>query len=241
LPDSAHADSLLAALARYGLELPADQVAQLEKYCRLLWEWNEKLNLTRHTDFEKFVSRDCIDSMELSKLLHAGERVLDVGTGGGVPGIILAIVRPDLKVYLCESIAKKANVVAAIVDQLELPVTVYADRAEHVVPDHHFNALVARAVGPLWKITKWFAGRWNRFDRLLAVKGPKWVEERGEARHRGFMHEVELRRVAQYPMPGTDSESVVLKLWAQGRPEPEPSHSVKIAPPGCNEPNSTSH
>ena len=57
------ADTLTAALARHSLQLPAEQVAQLEKYARLLWEWNEKLNLTRHTDFEKFVGRDLVDSL----------------------------------------------------------------------------------------------------------------------------------------------------------------------------------
>src|SRR6187401_3195731 len=98
--DSPAEETLSAALARHGLTLPAEQVAQLDRYCRLLWEWNDKLNLTRHTDYEKFVSRDLIDSLELAKLLRPGEEVLDVGTGGGVPGIVLAILRPDLKVTL---------------------------------------------------------------------------------------------------------------------------------------------
>src|SRR3977135_72953 len=85
-------DSLHAALARHQIELPDDQVALLDRYCRLLWSWNEKLNLTRHTDYEKFVARDVVDSMALEPFLDAGERVLDVGTGGGVPGIVLAIL-----------------------------------------------------------------------------------------------------------------------------------------------------
>src|ERR671919_480947 len=88
-------DTLAAALARHDITLPAEQAALLDRYCRLLWEWNEKLNLTRHTDYEKFVSRDLADSLELAKHLKPGEEVLDVGSGGGVPGIVLAIVRPD--------------------------------------------------------------------------------------------------------------------------------------------------
>ena len=63
-----------------------DQVAQIDRYCALLWDWNSKLNLTRHTDFDTFVSRDVVDSLELAKLLSANEEVLDVGSGGGVPG-----------------------------------------------------------------------------------------------------------------------------------------------------------
>jgi len=84
-----------------------------------------------------------------------------------------------------------------------------------VLEEFRFDVLVARAVGPLWKMCTWFKPHWRRFDRLLAIKGPSWTEERGEARHRGLMHGVELRKVASYPMPGTNSESVILCLRAE--------------------------
>ena len=86
---------------------------------------NEKINLTRHTDYEKFVARDVVDSLALEPFLDSGDAVLDVGTGGGVPGVVLAIVRPDLKVSLCDSVAKKAKAVAAIVEQLGLKMAVH--------------------------------------------------------------------------------------------------------------------
>src|SRR5687767_4277947 len=78
-------DALAAALAAVGIEVTAEQSEQLDDYRRLLWSWNEKLNLTRHTTLEKFVHRDVFDSWQLANLLQPGERVLDVGTGGGVP------------------------------------------------------------------------------------------------------------------------------------------------------------
>ena len=208
------------ALRRFEIELPGDQAAQLERYCRLLWDWNERLNLTRHTDFDKFVSRDLVDSIELSKLLDPKERVLDVGTGGGVPGIVLGIIRPDLQVSLCESVGKKAQAVETMVRELDLPTPMYRDRAESVVDQSRFEVLVARAVGPLWKICTWFKSHWRSFDRLLAVKGPRWVEERREARERGLLKNVELRKAAEYPMPGTNSESVILKLQAKPPTKP---------------------
>ena len=109
-------------LAAEGIALEPAQVELLDRYRRLLWEWNEKMNLTRHTTMEKFVTRDVVDSLQLAQLLEQGERVLDVGTGGGVPGVILAIVRPDLKVSLCESTQKKARAVEEMVAELGLPV-----------------------------------------------------------------------------------------------------------------------
>lgn len=212
-------DTLAAALVRHNLQLPPDQIEQLDRYCHLLWEWNEKLNLTRHTDYEKFVSRDVVDSLQLSQLLHDGEEVLDVGSGGGVPGVILAILRPNLRVSLCESMAKKAKVLSSIVEQLRLPTPVYHSRAEGVFEDLRFDAVVVRAVGPLAKMLKWFEPHWLSIGRLLAIKGPKWSDERGEARHLGLMHKLDLRVAATYPLPGTHSESVILKIWPKGAKE----------------------
>jgi 16S rRNA (guanine527-N7)-methyltransferase len=218
-PSSPDDDSLPAALARHGLSLAAEQVALLDRYCRLLWEWNEKLNLTRHTDYEKFVSRDLVDSLELAKLLKPGEEVLDVGTGGGVPGIVLAILRPDLKVTLLDSVQKKVRAVSEIVAALSLPIETIAARLEEHLEDARYNALVFRAVGPLWELLKWCGPHWNMIGRLLVVKGPKWPEEKQEASRRGLLRNVELKVAAEYPLAGTESQSVILKIWPKGRRE----------------------
>ena len=205
-------DTLAAALSRSRIELADDQIDSLDRYCRLVWEWNEKLNLTRHTDYEKFVTRDVVDSQAFEQFLDAGERVLDVGTGGGVPGIVLAILRPDLTVTLSESMAKKARAVAAIASGLKLPIAVHHARAEQLLEQKTFDTLVARAVAPLAKLVTWFAPHWESFNRLLVLKGPAWVEERKEARERGLLRQLELRKLTSYPLPGTESESVLLSI-----------------------------
>lgn len=211
--------TLAEALAREAIALEPAQVELLDRYRRLLWEWNEKINLTRHTTMEKFVTRDVIDSLQLAQLLEPGERVLDVGTGGGVPGVILAIVRPDLKVSLCESTQKKARAVEEMVGELGLPVRVYANRVEDVLEMTTFDTLVARAVASLAKMLRWLKPHWAAFDQLLAIKGPSWVAERGEARHYNLFHELELRKAATYETPRTGAESVILKIWRSDNPD----------------------
>ena len=210
-------DTLAQAAARHGVELSKKQLEKLDQYCKLLWDWNERINLTRHTTYDRFVSRDLVDTRVLSELIEPGERVLDVGTGGGVPGIPLAILRPDVRVSLSESVGKKARVVQDIVKRLGLHVPVHAERAEAVLAKREFETLVIRAVAPLAKLLTWFKPHWDRFGRLLVIKGPAWVEERGEARHLGLLRNLELRRVANYPIPGAEGESVALMIWPRGQ------------------------
>ena len=212
-------DDLTAALAACRVELPDGQVAQVRRYCGLLWEWNAKLNLTRHTDYGKFVSRDVVDSLAFAEFLVPDEKILDVGTGGGVPGVLLAILRPDLRVWLSESVGKKARAVADIVQRLGLSVPVLHGRAEDSLAKTEFNSLVVRAVGTLRTLLTWLRPHWKRFDRLLVLKGPAWVEERGEARHYGLLHDLALRKLTSYPMPGTESESVLLQICPSDRLE----------------------
>jgi 16S rRNA (guanine527-N7)-methyltransferase len=205
-------DTLHDALRRHAIELPEEDVAMLDRYCLALWSWNEKLNLTRHTSYEKFVARDVVDCLQLERLLDAGERVLDVGTGGGVPGIVLAIVRPDLEVALCDSMAKKAKAVKDIVEQLGLNVSVHHASVQEVLARAQFDTLVVRAVASLEKLLRWLAPHWEAFERLLVIKGPAWSEERQAAREANLLKRLQLRKVATYPLPGTDSESVVLSI-----------------------------
>ncbi len=115
----------------------------MDQYCRLLWDWNEKLNLTRHSGYEKFVARDLVDTLEFSKIVAQGERVLDVGTGGGVPGIVLALIRPDVHVTLAESVGKKARAVEDIARALGLASPVHHGRAEELLARE-----VSIALGP---------------------------------------------------------------------------------------------
>ncbi len=211
------ASEIAAACERHGLPIAPSAAQGLAAYATSLWAWNERLNLTRHTDVEKLVSRDVADAAAIAAHLAEGERVLDVGTGGGVPGAMLAILRPDLRVELCDSVAKKARAVAEVVREAGLDVPVHASAAQPLVQDRgggpeRFDVLVVRAVAPLVKLLGWFEPLCEHYGRMLVVKGPRWEEEKGEARHRGFVKRVTVRRVAAWPIRGSDNESVLLEV-----------------------------
>lgn len=212
--------TLEEALEKYSISMEGYQIEMLRDYCELLWQWNQRMNLTRHTDYDRFVSRDLVDTLELADLIDTGVEVLDFGTGGGVPGVPLAIIRPDLQVSLCESVGKKASAVDDMVQKIGLPVPVMNVRVEKLLEDLNYDVLVCRAVGPLWKLGLWLEPHWHLFGQLLAIKGPSWTEERKEARHRGYMQNVKLRKIHSYPMIGTESESHILKLWSAMKEEP---------------------
>lgn len=213
------AAAIRAECTRVGLALPAGTEHAVAVYAAALWSWNERLNLTRHTTVAKLVARDLADSLAIAGHVGDGERVLDVGTGGGVPGVILAIVRPDLRVELSDSVRKKAAAVRAIVAEAGLAIPVHEGAAQGVVtgrpPGSRFDVLVARAVAPLVKLLSWFEPIADRYGRLLVIKGPRWEEEKGEARHRGLLKRVTVRRVAAWPIPDSDNESVLLEVRAR--------------------------
>lgn len=208
-----------AALETQSIDLDEAVAERLQAYALAMWRWNEQLNLTRHTTWELFVTRDLRDCLQLAPILDANEEVLDLGSGNGIPGIPLAILRGDLDISLAESVAKRANVLSEIVTELELPVTVYAARGEDLLDDFRFSSLICRAVGSLAKLCRWMAPHWSNVDRMLLIKGPKWVEERGEARHLGLLNDLQLRRVASYPLGdgAEEPQGAILQIWPQGR------------------------
>jgi 16S rRNA (guanine527-N7)-methyltransferase len=206
------AGNLAAALAHYDVQVPPDQAERLTAYCQALWDWNARLNLTRHVTYDQFVARDLVDSMALAEQIETSARVLDVGTGGGVPGVVLAILRPDLRVALCESVGKKHHAVADIVATLGLAMPAYHERAEVVLKKRRFATLVARAVAPLPKMLRWLAPRRTAFGQLLVIKGSSWQAECQEAAELGLLDRLEVDTIATYTTPGSEAANVILRI-----------------------------
>jgi 16S rRNA (guanine527-N7)-methyltransferase len=106
--------------ATMGLRLGADQLKLLGRHVDLLLKWNKTINLTAITDPDEVVEKHVLDSLALAPVLPSGS-LLDVGTGGGFPGIPAAIVRPELEVVLVDSVIKKVAFLKNVLAELRLP------------------------------------------------------------------------------------------------------------------------
>lgn len=223
--------NLKEALEKYHISLPEKQVDMLNSYCEQLWIWNEKLNLTRHTTYDKFVSRDLIDSIHLASHLQRGEHVLDVGSGGGVPGLIVSILRPDVIVELCEATGKKAEALGEIAGALGLDLPVWYSKAEDLVRQRHFHTLTVRAVDKMRKLLQMFSNTWHCYNRILMIKGPRWPEERGEARHYNLFNALALRKIDEYSVQsGNESfNSVILQVCRKNKLEEIQQRATDLA------------
>ena len=211
-----YTNALAEAVAERGFCCERNQIVQLDHYRRELWEWNSKINLTRHLTIEKFIERDLQDSLMLERFIDPQSRVLDVGAGGGVPGIILSILRPELSITLSESVAKRAKVLCSIAEAVGSNARVMHDRAENILAHESFDVLTIRAVARLNKILLWFHPHWKSIGQILLVKGPAWIEERRESREAGRLSDLQLRIMLRYPhsSDATDvgGESVILRV-----------------------------
>ncbi|WP_026877984.1 16S rRNA (guanine(527)-N(7))-methyltransferase RsmG [Jiangella gansuensis] len=122
--------------------------------------------------------RHILNSAVLAELIETDARVADVGSGAGLPGIPIAIARPDLEVVLVEPLLRRSEFLAEAVEQLGLAsVTVLRSRAEDVAPGGRFDVVVARAVAPMERLAGWTLPLLRPDGRLLALKGESVSEE----------------------------------------------------------------
>ncbi len=165
-------------------DLTTIQIAQFEKLEALYNDWNSKINVISRKDIDELYTKHVLHSLAIAKIqkFEPGTYVLDVGTGGGFPGIPLAILFPETRFYLIDIILKKINVVKAVAEGLELK-NVKAEqlRAENVKGD--FDFIVSRAVTNMPDFVSWIKDKIKKINKhelkngILYLKGGDLTEE----------------------------------------------------------------
>ncbi|MET3026409.1 16S rRNA (guanine(527)-N(7))-methyltransferase RsmG [Flavobacterium sp. UW10123] len=171
-------------ILKYFPNLTDLQIEQFQKLDFLYHDWNEKINVISRKDIDSLYTKHILHSLGIAKIMkfEPGATVLDVGTGGGFPGIPLAILFPETRFYLIDVIAKKIKVVQGVADALELKnVKAEQKRAELVKGD--FDFIVSRAVTNMPDFVSWIKDKIKKQHKhmlkngILYLKGGDLAEE----------------------------------------------------------------
>jgi len=174
----------LKEIIKHFPDLTETQLYQFEKIADLYKDWNQKINVVSRKDIDEIYVRHVLHSLAIAKIqpFLPQTQILDVGTGGGFPGIPLAILFPECQFTLVDSIGKKIKVVNEVVEGLQLTnVTTINERVEQV--NQQFDFIVSRAVAAMPTFTHWVKGKissTSKHDRrngILYLKGGDLTEE----------------------------------------------------------------
>lgn len=201
-------DSLLAAA---GIALPDQQKQQLIGYVELLHKWNKTYNLTSVRDPMEMLVRHILDSIVVNPHLE-GNRFIDVGTGPGLPGIPLAIVRPDAHFTLLDSLGKRVRFLRQVQHELGLKnVEPVQSRVEEFIPEPAFDGVISRAFASLQDMLSWchhlpVKGQ----GRFYALKGLRPDDELAS-----LPEGIALQEVVKLRVPELEGERhlVILRAW----------------------------
>jgi len=191
-------------IQKYFADLTEKQLWQFEQLPELYADWNEKINVISRKDIENIVEKHILHSLAIAKVVQfsAGTKILDVGTGGGFPGIPLAIMFPDCDFHLVDSIAKKIKVVSEISKAVELT-NVRAEQARAETLNEHYDFVVSRAVTAFPEFLKWvkknvtstpLSNRDNQISNgILYLKGGDLSDEL-----RGFERQIKIFEISDF-------------------------------------------
>ena len=202
-------DALTDGIQALGLDLPADTPARLDAFARLLIKWNKVYNLTAIRDEAQVLTHHLLDSLSVLPALSGITRLVDVGSGGGLPGVVLAIARPDLQVDSVETVQKKASFQNQARIELKLPnFRAHHARIENWQPAYAPAApdgIISRAFADLADFVTLTAHLAGPDTRILAMKGIDPADEIARI-PAGFV----LEQSIELAVPGLDAERHLL-------------------------------
>jgi 16S rRNA (guanine527-N7)-methyltransferase len=187
-------------ILNYFPDLSQEQQQQFGELKALYAYWNERINVISRKDMDNFYEHHVLHSLAIAKVLafKDGADVLDVGTGGGFPGIPLAILFPETKFHLVDSIGKKISVVNEVAQSLGLKnVTAQHERAEKI--NHQYDFIVSRAVTAMPEFLRWVRGKLKKENihelpnGILYLKGGDLSEEL-----KGIKHHIKIYNLSDY-------------------------------------------
>lgn len=188
-------------ITNYFSDFTPQQIQQFTALQALYKEWNEKINVISRKDLDNFYLHHVLHSLSIATQFQfrTGTTILDLGTGGGFPGIPLAIIFPEVQFHLVDSINKKLKIVTAVAEEIGLQnVTTQHTRAEEI-KNRKFDCVVSRAVAPLTELWRWSRPIIQKNNRpqkgepngLICLKGGDLAQEISDSGCKPFVWEIE--------------------------------------------------
>jgi 16S rRNA (guanine527-N7)-methyltransferase len=176
---AALADVLKQGVAQLALPLSSAQQEQLLDYLALLNKWNSVYNLTSVRDPMQMMTLHLLDTLAAVPAFEGAQNVLDVGAGGGLPGVVLAIARPGMRVSMIDTVHKKTAFLTQVKAELGLAnVTVYTKKVQELEVKQPFDVITSRAFADLSDFVNWSGHLLADGGRFIALKGTAPADER---------------------------------------------------------------
>lgn len=176
---AALAKVLAEGIADMKLDVSAEQQTKLMGYLQLMHKWNAVYNLTSLRDPMQMVTHHLLDSLAAVPAFANARNVLDVGAGGGLPGTVLAITRPDMKVAMIDTVHKKTAFLTQVKAELGLTnVTVHTMKVQDLQVEEKFDVITSRAFADLSDFVNWSGHLLAEGGKFIALKGVAPSEER---------------------------------------------------------------
>jgi 16S rRNA (guanine527-N7)-methyltransferase len=205
------ADVLKQGIKQLPLQLSEEQVEKLLDYLHLLNKWNAVYNLTSVRDPLEMVKLHLLDSLAAVPAFKEAVNVLDVGAGGGLPGMVLAISRPDMKVSMIDTVHKKTAFLNQVKAELELGnVTVYTKKVQELEVKTKFDVITSRAFADLSDFVNWSGHVLQEGGQFIALKGTAPAEERER-----LPAPWKVQKLEPLAVPGLDAERHLVFIQAE--------------------------
>ena len=229
-------DYLKKHTEEYGIDLNDDLAGKLDIYARFLKEWNEKINLTAITDDEGIAVKHFLDCLLVCKYadFKSGDKIIDVGTGAGFPGLVIAAANPDVQVTLLDSTGKKLKAVADMAQAMGVNnAQVVHMRAEEAgqKPDfrERYDYATARAVAELRVLLEYTLPFVKKGGACLSLKGAAAFEEIDGATNSLKVLGGIIQGVDEFSLPGGDKRAIIKVKKISQIPPKYPRVSAQIA------------